>query len=58
MLTSKLHVKPGMRVALLNTPPGLDRTIGKLPAGVTRAASLKALEGALDLVLLFVGRRR
>jgi Bacteriocin-protection, YdeI or OmpD-Associated len=57
MLISKLHVKPGMHVAVLNTPPGLDRTIGKLPAGVTRAASLKAVKGALDLVVLFVVKK-
>jgi hypothetical protein len=51
MLARKLHVKPGMSVAVVNAPPGFDRTIGRLPAGVTRDASLK---GALDLVLLFV----
>lgn len=55
MLASKLHVKPGMHVALVNTPPGLDRTIGRLPAGVTRGATLK---GSLDLVLLFVVRKK
>jgi hypothetical protein len=55
MLAKKLHVKPGMSVAVVNAPPGFDRTIGRLPAGVTRDASLK---GALDLVLLFVVTER
>ena len=55
MLARKLHVKPGMSVAVVNAPPGFDRTIGKLPSGVTRDASLK---GALDLVLLFVVTRK
>jgi len=50
MLARKLHVKPGMSVAVVNAPPGFDRTIGKLPSGVVRGGSL---EGALDLVLLF-----
>jgi hypothetical protein len=50
MLAKKLHVKPGMSVAVVNAPPGFDRTVGKLPSGVTRHASLA---GALDLVLLF-----
>jgi len=50
MLVKKLHLKPGMRVAVVNAPPGFNRTIGTLPPGVTREASLK---GPLDLVLLF-----
>ena len=52
MLVKKLHLKPGMRLAVVNAPPGFDRTMGKLPSSVMREASLK---GALDLVLLFVG---
>jgi hypothetical protein len=55
MLAKKLHVRPGMSVAVVNAPPGFDRTIGKLPSGVTRAASLK---GTLDLVLLFVTSKK
>lgn len=50
MLVKKLHLKPGMRVAVVNAPPGFNRTMGTLPTGVTREASLK---GPLDLVLLF-----
>jgi hypothetical protein len=48
MLTRKLHVKPGMRIAVVNAPSGFS--LGKLPAGVTHEKSLK---GDLDLVLLF-----
>ena len=48
MLTKKLHVKPGMRVAVVNPPTGFS--LGKLPAGVTQEKSLKP---ELDLVLLF-----
>ena len=55
MLAKKLHVKPGMSIAVMNAPPGFDRTIGTLPSGVTREASLK---GALDLVLLFVTTKK
>jgi Bacteriocin-protection, YdeI or OmpD-Associated len=49
MLTKKLHVKPGMRIAVLNAPDGFS--LGKLPAGVTQEKSLRP---DLDLVLLFV----
>src|SRR3954468_9266196 len=55
MLASKLHIKPGMSLAVVNAPPAFDRTIGKLPTGVIRRASLK---GAFDLVLLFVVSKR
>jgi hypothetical protein len=48
MLIKKLHVKPGMRVAVVNAPAGFS--LGKLPAGVMQEKSLK---DNLDLVLLF-----
>jgi hypothetical protein len=48
MLTKKLHLKPGMRIAVVNSPAGFS--LGKLPAGVAQEKSLK---GDLDLVLLF-----
>ncbi len=48
MLIKKLHVKPGMRVAVVNAPAGFS--LGKLPAGVRQEKSLK---GDLDLVMLF-----
>jgi bacteriocin resistance YdeI/OmpD-like protein len=48
MLIKKLHVKPGMRVAVVNAPAGFS--LGKLPPGVTQEKSLRS---ELDLVLLF-----
>jgi hypothetical protein len=48
MLIQKLHLKPGMRVAVVNAPAGFS--FGKLPAGVRQEKSLK---GDLDLVMLF-----
>jgi hypothetical protein len=55
MLAKKLHLKPGMRVAVLNAPDGFARTLGKLPAGVKQEPSLKA---DLDLVMLFVSTQK
>jgi hypothetical protein len=46
-LTKKLHLKPGMRVAVANAPAGFS--LGKAP-GVTVE---KSLSRGLDLVLLF-----
>src|SRR5215470_6843704 len=39
VLTKKLHLKPGMRLAVVNAPTGFS--LGKLPAGVTQEKSLK-----------------
>jgi len=50
MLTKKLHLKPGMRFAVVNPPDAFARMLGKLPAGVTQA---KSLARDLDVVLLF-----
>ena len=50
MLTKKLHLKPGMRFAVVNAPDGFLPTLGKPPAGVTQE---KTLTRDLDLVLLF-----
>ena len=47
MIAKKLHLKPGMRVAVANPPAGFS--LGK-PAGVTVEKSLKR---DLDLVMLF-----
>ena len=41
MLAKKLHIKPGMRVAVVNAPSGLARALGK------------TAKAPLDLVLLF-----
>src|SRR5438876_384161 len=46
MLTTKLHLKPGMRFAVVNAPPGVARTLGK-PS-----------KAPLDLALLFVANRK
>jgi hypothetical protein len=53
MLIRKLHVKPGMRVAVVNAPAGFS--LGKLPAGVTQE---KSLNGDLDLVMLFAATQK
>jgi hypothetical protein len=53
MLIKKLHVKPGMRVAVVNAPAGFS--LGKLPAGVRQEKSLK---GDLDLVMLFAATQK
>ena len=47
MLAKKLHLKPGMRIAVANPPAGFS--LGK-PAGVTVETSLQR---DLDLVMLF-----
>jgi hypothetical protein len=55
MLTKKLHLKPGMRLAVVNAPDGFARTLGKLPAGVKLEPSLKA---DLDLVMVFASNQK
>ena len=55
MLTKKLHLKAGMRFAIVNAPDGFWRTLGKPPAGATEE---KTLTRQLDLVLLFARIRR
>jgi hypothetical protein len=47
-LVKKLGIQPGARMALVNAPQGFAQELGKLPAGVKKAA-----DGALDFVLLF-----
>src|SRR5260221_14166428 len=51
MLTKKLHLKSGMRLAVVNAPNGFARTLGKMPAGVVLE---KSLRDGLDVVLMFV----
>ena len=46
MLTKKLHIKPDMRVAVVNAPAGFARTLGKTS------------KAPLDLVLLFALNRK
>jgi hypothetical protein len=55
MLAKKLHLKPGMRLAVVNAPGGFARTMGRVPAGITQEPSLKR---ALDVVLLFVVNKK
>ena len=53
MLIKKLHLKPGMRFAVVNAPDGFS--VGKLPAGVSQVKSLKP---DLDLVMLFAAGQK
>lgn len=55
-LPRKLGIKPGQRIAFLDTPPSFDDALGELPAGVERPRS--ALRGPLDLVVAFFVERR
>jgi hypothetical protein len=48
MLSKKLHLKEGMRVAVANAPKGFS--LGALPSGVTQE---KSLTRGLDAVFLF-----
>jgi hypothetical protein len=54
-LPKKLGIKEGHRVALLNPPDGLARTLGALPDGVRPQVGL-AGESPLDVIVLFVTR--
>lgn len=49
-LASKLQIKPGFSLLLLNTPKGYEKVLGKLPDGAMLATSAK---GTYDWVLLF-----
>ena len=53
-LTTKLGIKEDSRVAFGNPPPGFDRTLGNLPAGVTIK---RVIRGPLDVIVVFVTRR-
>ncbi len=50
-LTRKLHLKPGMRVAVVGAPPGYLKLLDPLPEGV-RVSS--ALRGKSEVVQAFV----
>jgi hypothetical protein len=49
-LVLKLGIKPGCRLGIFDTPPGIDAILGKLPDGVTTTTTLR---GSHDVVLLF-----
>ena len=54
-LVEKLGIKPDVKVAILNPPDGYDRTLGPLPGGVVRVASVR---GPLDFIQFFTVDRR
>jgi|ERR1041385_3023035 hypothetical protein len=54
-LVQKLGIKPGSKIAILRAPRGYGRTLGKLPARVSRGAGLN---GALDLIQFFTSEQR
>ena len=49
-LTSKLQIKPAMRIMLLNTPSGYDQALTPLPEDVSIVAQPRA---TVDLVQIF-----
>jgi hypothetical protein len=53
-LPKKLGIKEGSRLALIGAPTGFDRTLGKLPEGVT--VSTRAGRG-LDVIVFFTTKR-
>ncbi len=54
-LASKLCVKEGDRIAILNPPLGYGQIVGELPDNVTITNSL---EGEFDLIQFFVIKRK
>jgi hypothetical protein len=54
-LPKKLGIRPGSAVCLAGAPKGFEKTLGRMPAGVTIARRLGARS---DLVLWFVRSRR
>ena len=55
-LPKKLGIKPGMRVAFLHAPDGLDTTLGPMPDGVRIQHRLRRGQH-VDLILGFVKER-
>jgi hypothetical protein len=55
-LPKKLGIKPGMRVALLHAPDGIEETLGELPVGVRLQHGLRRGQ-QVDLILGFVTER-
>lgn len=54
-LPKKLGLKEQQRIALVNAPPGFEKTLGVLPKD---AEIVKRLSSPLDLVLLFVDQEK
>jgi hypothetical protein len=55
-LPTKLGIKPGQLVALLDAPDGFDATLGSLPTGVTVRDHLRGTT-PLDVIVLFTAWR-
>jgi hypothetical protein len=55
-LVTKLGIREGHRLAVLDAPEGFDRTLGPLPAGVTGLSTL-ARGTPFDVVIRFVRSR-
>ncbi len=55
-LAGKLGIKENFRVALVDAPPGFERTLGDLPPGVSVHAGL-AGKVPLDVIVAFISRR-
>lgn len=55
-LPTKLGIKPGMRVALLHAPDGIEATLGPLPDGVRLQHGLRRNQ-RVDLIVGFVTER-
>jgi hypothetical protein len=53
-LVKKLGIASEARVALVGAPPGFDRTLGRLPAGVEVRRQAR---GRNDVIICFVTRR-
>ncbi len=55
-LPTKLGIKPGMKVALLHAPEGIEATLGPLPAGVDLQHGVRRGQ-RVDLIVGFVTDR-
>ena len=56
-LPLKLGIQPGMRVALLHAPDGIESTLGALPDGVCIQHRLRRGQ-RVDLIVAFVTERK
>jgi hypothetical protein len=54
-LPKKLGLKEGQRIALINTPAGFEKSLGKLPLN---SQVVNRLSSPLDLVMLFVSEEK
>src|SRR2546422_4768570 len=54
-LVAKLGIKAGTTLAILNPPPGYERTLGRLPQAAIRRSRAA---GSLDVIQFFATPRR